>query len=452
MGPQRHSLLIVLYLACLFIVTGRAAGADDAVDTRLANWHQWRGPMATGVAPQADPPVQWSESKNIAWKSEIDGVGSSTPIIWQDKIFLLTAIDTGQVDPSLPKPEDQPQRPFGITYPNTLHRFVVICLRRSTGEELWRRTAAELIPREGHHGDNDFASASPTTDGQRLYAWFGSAGTLVAYDLDGKQLWRRDMGQVPMRRSFGEGSSPVIHADRLVLNRDNEGQSYVAVLDAATGKDVWRQDREEISTWMTPLVVEHAGKTQVITSASRLVRSYDLASGAVLWQCSGQVGNVTPSPVSDGERVICMSGYRGSAAYAIPLGSQGDVSDSDRIAWRHDNGTPYVPSPLLYDGQLYFNQSNDAILSSLRAADGSVLIKRTRMPGIRRIYASPVGAAGRIYFVGRDGTTLVLRQGDKLDVLATNEIGEPVDASPALVGKQLFLRGSQHLFCIGPKS
>ena len=446
---SRRRLLSAAIVALLLCCVG-GAYADQQI-TPSAQWHHWRGPFATGVAPEADPPVAWAADKNIAWKTAIDGSGSSTPIIWGEKVFLLTAIDTGKVDPALPKPEDQPRRPFGITYPNTQQQFVVICLNRLTGQEVWRRVAAELIPAEGHHGDNNFASASPTTDGKRLYCWFGSAGIVVAYDFDGGLLWRRDLGQVKMRRSFGEGSSPVIHGNLLVLNRDNEEQSYVAVLDASTGKDVWRQDREEVSTWMTPLIVEYAGKSQLICSASNYVRSYDLSNGKLLWQCGGQVGNVTPSPVSNGKHVFCMSGYRGSAAAAIALDATGDVTGSDKVAWQHDRGTPYVPSPLLYDGWLFFNQSNDAILTVINAADGSVRMKRTRMPGLRRVYASPVGAANRVYYVGRDGTTLVLERSDTLRVLSTNEIGEPVDASPALVGKHLFLRGRKHLFCIGPK-
>ncbi len=445
-----RQLTVGALLACLACCAGPAHAQQDST-TRDQAWHHWRGPLANGVNPTADPPLTWSPDQNIAWKSAIDGAGSSTPIVWGDKIFLLTAINTGQVDPDLPKPEDQPRRPFGITYPNTQYQFVVLCLDRRTGKEQWRQTAAQLIPAEGHHGDNNFASASPTTDGKRLYCWFGSAGTMVTYDFNGQLLWKRDLGQVNMRRSFGEGSSPVIHGDRLVLNRDNDGQSYVVALDAANGKELWRQQRDELSTWMTPLVVTHAGKTQVICSASNYVRSYDLANGKLLWQCSGQVGNVTPSPVADDACVICMSGYRGSAAYAISLDATGDVSGTDKVSWQQDRGTPYVPSPLLYDGWLFYNQSNDAILSVVNAADGAEVMKRTRIPGLRRVYASPVGAANRVYYVGRDGTTVVLERSDTLRVLATNAIGEPVDASPAVVGKQLFLRGRDHLFCIEAK-
>jgi outer membrane protein assembly factor BamB len=430
----------------LALISVHLFAADFATD-RNDNWHQWRGPGASGVARNGNPPLSWSSTENVLWRTPIDGHGSSTPIVWGDRVFLLTSIRTDEVDPNLPKPEDQPKRPFGITYPNVAYQFVVICLDRNSGRELWRRVAAQTIPHEGHHGDNNFASASPTTDGERLYVWFGPVG-MFCYDLDGELLWHRDLGKVSTRRSFGEASSPVIHGDRLIINRDHEGQSYIAVLDAKTGKDVWRAERDELSTWMTPLVVKHGERTQLVTSATNRVRSYDLSDGSLIWQCGGQVFNVTPSPVTDGKLVFCMSGYRGSSLYALPLDSTGDITDTERIAWKLKRGTPYVPSPLLMDGLLYFNQSNDAIISAVDAKTGEIVIERTRMPGLSRVYASPVGAAGRVYFTGRGGTTLVLKHGRKFEVLATNSIGEPIDASPTIVGRQLFLRGRRHLYCI----
>ena len=435
------------FAAVVVTTFGFAAQAADFDTLKLSNWHQWRGPDASGAAPTANPPVSLSPDQNIRWKVAIDGRGSSTPIVWGNRVFLLTSVDTGKADPNLPKPEDQPKRPFGITFPNTAYEFIVICLDRETGRELWRRTAARKIPHEGHHGDNNFASASPTTDGERLYAWFGMAG-MFCFDLDGNPIWKREPGEVSTRKSFAEASSPVVHNGRVIINRDNEGQSYISVLDAVSGDEVWRAKRDEVSTWMTPLVVEHGDATQVITSASNRVRSYDLATGDIVWECGGQASNVTPSPVTDGSLVYCMSGYRGSAAVAISLDSQGDVTGTASVPWTLKQGTPYVPSPLLYDGRLYFNQSNNAILSCVEARTGKPVLERTRMEGLSRIYASPVAAAGRLYYVGRSGTTLVLKANGKFDVLATNHIGEPVDASPAIAGSDLFLRGSRHVFCI----
>jgi outer membrane protein assembly factor BamB len=436
------------------ICAGTARGDDQAaVRGQIAwasNWPQWRGPAANGVAPLGDPPLEWSETKNVRWKVQLPGQGSSTPIVWGDRVFLLTAIETDRVVEAAAAPEDQPKRPFGIVFPNRIHQFVVLCLDRATGKTLWQQVATEQLPHEGHHPDNDFASASPMTDGRHLYVSFGSRG-IYCYDLNGKLQWQRDLGQMQTRLSFGEGSSPVVHGDTLVATFDHDGPSFIVALDAATGETRWKQDRDEKSAWATPLVVEGDGRAQVITNASNLVRSYDLKTGELLWQCGGQAGNVTPSPVASGRLVFCMSGYRGSALFALPLDQRGDLTGTDKIAWQRNRGTPYIPSPLLYDGRLYFTQSNDGIFSCLNAATGETVIDRTRLPGIARIYSSPVGAAGRIYITSRDGTTLVLRQGDSFDVLATNKLNDPeFDASPAIVGHELYLRGQKFLYCLAP--
>lgn len=248
--------------------------------------------------------------------------------------------------------------------------------------------------------------------------------------------------------SFGEGSSPVVHGDIVVLNRDNETQSMILAFDAQTGDIRWQAERDESSAWATPLIVEHNGRTQVITNASRRVRSYDLATGELIWQCGGQVSNVTPSPVLFGQNVICMSGYRGSIAMSLPIDAAGDITNGPQVAWRYGRDTPYVPSPLLYGDMLYFNKLNSAVLTCLDAKTGQPLIEASRIQGLNNIYASPVGAADRVYFVGRDGATVVLKKAATLEVLATNRLDESIDASPAIAGKQLFLRGRQQLYCL----
>lgn len=433
---------IFLCLICLFSVSPVKAGEV------AANWHQWRGPEATGVSRTATPPLMWSDTENVQWKAEIEGQGGSSPIVWGDQVFLSTAVNTGKVNPEKVAPESQThENPFGIKYPNTFYEFVVLCLDRATGETIWRKVATTQVPVEGHHHDNDYASSSPTTDGERLYVWFGSAG-LYCYSLGGEFLWSRDLGPAKTRLSFGEGSSPVVYDGRLILTRDQEEQSYITVMDAKTGKTLWRKERDEPSCWATPIVVAHGDTKQVITNAHNRVRSYDLADGKLLWECGGQVSNVTPSPVSDGTTVFCMSGYRGASVMALPLDALGDISGTDRIRWQRDQGTPYVPSPILYDDFLYFNQSNNAILTCVNAKSGEILIERTRMPNVRGIYASPVGAQDRVYYVGRDGVTLVLKKGGTFDVLATNILNDQIDSSPALAGEQLFLRGEKHLYCI----
>ena len=438
---MRHCLTF----AALFLVLSTACLAQDP--TTLASWHQMRGPLATGVAPHGDPPTRWSDTENIRWKVEVPGVGSSTPIVWNDRIFLLTAIETDRKVDSVPDPQDQPMRSFGIKFPNRIHQFDVLCLDRATGKTIWQKTATEQLPHEGHHPDNDFASASPITDGKSLFVSFGSRG-VFCFDVGGNLKWQKDFGDLATRNSFGEGSSPALFGDTLVTTWDHDGQSFIVAQHTATGDVLWQKDRDETSAWATPLIVTRGGRTQVITNASNKVRSYDLTTGEILWECGGQVGNVTPSPVANDNLVFCMSGYRGSALFALPLDASGDLTGTDKIAWKLGQGTPYVPSPLLYDNRLYFLQSNNGILTVADAATGKLHIDRERLNDIRGIYASPVGAAGRVYLTSRDGVTLVIRHADTFEVLATNKLNDDIDASAAIVGKELFLRGKNYLYCI----
>mgnify|MGYP001430080225 CR=1 FL=1 len=430
--------------------------ADDFAKAKASNWAHWRGPEANGVANGSNPPVTWSEKKNVRWKVPIDGFGTSTPIIWKNKIFLLSVVDTGKIDPSLPRPEDQPKRVFDITHPNTTYEFVVLCLDRKTGKTLWRKTATKIIPHEGTHRDNNFASASPTTDGERIYCWFGSAG-LFCYDLEGKKLWERNLGKAKIGASLGEGCSPVLHKGKLVMLRDHQGQSSIQVLDAKNGKTLWKKNRDTRNGWSTPAVVEYEGKTQVITTASRQkpgnsttpgkVISYDLANGDVIWQCSGLTDNAIPCPIVEDGVAYCMTGYQGFSLLAVPISGKGD--QAGKTLWKRERGTPYVPSPVLYDGLLYFTQSNQAILSCVDAKTGKVLMERTRIKGLSNVYASLLGAGDHIYVVGRYGKTAVLKRTGKFDLVATNTLADRFDSSPAVSGDQLFLRGHRFLYCIG---
>ena len=438
--------LTTLFLSALAILAAPAGHAQSIAE----NWHQWRGPENNGVSRTAEPPLEWSEESNLGWKAEIKGNGTSSPVVFGDKVFITTAINTEEVDRSLPKPEDQPERVFGIKFPNTSYEMVVLCFDRESGQRLWREVATTLVPHEGHHKDASFASASPFCDGEQLYCWFGSAG-LFAYSLDGEKRWERDLGPAKVGASLGEGTSPVVHDGKLILVRDQAGQSTIECLDAASGKTLWKKERDEGNAWATPAIAIHEGTTQVITTASNAVRSYDLEDGDVIWTATGLTDNSAPSPIVDGNAeggptVFCMTGYQGHALLAIPITGEDDVTD--QIRWKADRGTPYVPSPILYDDQLYFTQSNQGILTSLKANDGSEVIERNRVPDLGDIYASPVGADGRIYFVGRKGTTVVIEHGSEFKVLATNQLDDNFHASPALAGKQIFLRGMQFLYCL----
>jgi outer membrane protein assembly factor BamB len=440
----------ILLLFSIVVLFPLRAGAEDFARAWLDNWPQWRGPLASGMAPKADPPAHWDERTNIKWKAAIPGRGSATPIVWGDRVFVLTAIDTGRAADAKDIPKSDDRFVTKTNAPTTYYQFVVLCLDRATGKVRWRQTAAEAVPHEGHHSTHSYAAGSPTTDGRRLYVSFGSRG-IYCYALAGNLKWKRNLGLMHTRLGWGEGTSPVIHGDTLVVNWDQEENSFIIALDARTGKTRWKVSRDEPTSWATPLVVDFKGRSQVVVNGKNRVRSYDLADGTLLWECGGQTLNAIPSPVAAAGVVYCMTGYKGSAAYAIPLDSKGDLTGTGKEIWHYKKGTPYVPSPLLLDGKLYFTQMNQPLLTCLDAKTGKVLIDRERLPGLDSFYASPAGAAGRVYFVGRNGTTLVLKSGAKLEILATNRLDEPIDASPVLVGKQLFLRGEKYLYCIEGK-
>lgn len=436
----------VILTTFAWLLAGVAPASDFAAG-RLDNWHQWRGPEANGTVPKGDPPVTWDEKTNIKWKAPLSGRGSATPIVWGDRVFVVTAVKTKPVANSL----DLPVQDFGFekktTAPTNYYQFVVLCFNRATGKLRWQQVATEQVPHEGHHPTHSYAAGSPTTNGRFLYVSFGSRG-LYCYDFDGRLQWQRDLGRMNTRLGWGEAVTPVIHGDALIVNWDQEAGSFLICLDARTGKTRWKVDRDEKTSWNTPLLVDYKGRTQVIVNATNRVRSYDLETGKDLWQCGGMTVNAIPSPVVADGVVYCVSGYRGAAAFAVPLDATGDVTETAKVLWRYAQGTPYVPSPLLLGDRLYFTQANKAVLTSLDVKTGKPVLDRVRLPGLGDLYASPVAAAGRIYLVDRDGTTLVLRQGDQLDVLATNRLNDPIDASPAVVGKQLFLRSEKYLYCI----
>lgn len=407
-------------------------------------WPQWRGPYATGVSQYATPPLEWSETENIRWKVEIPGRGSSSPVVWGDRVFLLTAIPTGMS-------VDESHNPRGGFRERGVHRFVVMALNREDGSIAWEHTAREEEPHEAAHQDNGtWASSSASTDGEHVFAYFESRG-LFAYTMDGELVWEKDFGDKAMRNQFGEGSTPVLYEDRLVVVWDHlGGQSFVAAIDKNTGEEIWRVDRDEIDTWATPLVVEHEGRPQVIVPGMNRLKSHDLETGEIVWESEGLTMNPIPSPVTEDGMVYAMSGFRGNDLKAIRLdGASGDITGTDSIVWEMNRDTPYVPSPLLYDGILYFLKTNSGILSAFDAKTGTPHYALQRLDAVPNMFASPVGADGRVYLAGRDGATLVIGHGETFEVLATNTLDDGFDASPALVGNEIYLRGYTHLYSIG---
>lgn len=436
-----------------------------------SNWHQWRGPHADGHARGATPPLTWSTTENVKWKVAVPGEGQATPIIWENKIFVAAAVhkadetdkadagegtDGRQFSPQPPRGEQQGRggdrrggRRGGRRNapPTETYQYSLLCLDRATGKTLWERVAIEAVPHEGKHSTSSFASISPTTDGERVYCSFGSRG-VFCYSTDGELLWKKDLGDMRIRNSFGEGSSPVVHGDALVHLWDHEGDSFIVCLDAKTGKERWRVERDEPTTWNTPLITEHDGVTHVIANGSNRTRSYDLKTGKVIWECGGQVSNPIPSPLRMGDHVICMSGYRGNAITVIPLSARGDITDEDKLLWSRGDAAPYVASPVLYEDKLYFTKSRNALISCADAKTGKLHYGEERLPEISGLYASLLGADGRVYVIGRSGKTIVLEHGPEFKVLAVNDLGETVDASPVAIGNELYIRTEGHLYCL----
>jgi outer membrane protein assembly factor BamB len=459
MDFARRTLIAAVMLPAVF---SQIALSQDFATEKMRNWHQWRGPEANGFAATGNPPTEWSETKNVKWKVAIPGKGSASPIVWGDRIYLATAIPIVQAAPApsssafasepqvMAQRGGQQPRGGGAAAAIGPHKFELVCVDRRTGNILWQKTARETVPHEGHHATSTFASASPITDGKKVIVSFGSRG-IHAYDMEGNRLWEPiDLGRMQTRNAFGEGASPALHGDSLVVPWDHQSGSFIAAFNANTGKEKWRKPREEVTTWATPLIVPYEGRVQVITNGMTRVRSYDLETGEVIWECGGQGPNPIPSPVVVDDKAIVMTGFQRHAAYAIPLNSKGDITESQKFAWKVNDGTPYVSSPLLYDGILYFTKERNNPLTTMNARTGEVLVNQKRLPGVSTMYASPVGAAGRVYLPSREGVTLVLKHGPEKDitVLASNQLDGPIDASPAIIGREMYIRTETHLYCI----
>jgi len=435
---------------CLILIFVGLLGFAQAQE----NWPQWRGPNANGISPNGNPPIEWSENKNVKWKIEIPGRGHATPVIWGDQLFILTAIETEKEGEIGQKSGDQQQgsrewmRPRETT---KIHKFVVLSINRHDGKVLWQRTVTEEHPQDRTHDLGSWASNSPVTDGKNVYAYFGSRG-LYCLDMQGNLKWERDFGQMAKRMSFGEGSSPVLYNDKVIVIWDHEGESFIIAIEKKTGKDVWKMDRDERTSWSTPFIVEHNSAAQLITSATNKVRSYHPNTGKLIWECSGLTRNVIPMPIFANGIVYVMSGFRGAALFAIDLAkAKGDITGSDAIVWQYNQDTPYTPSPVLYNNLLYMLRVNNGNLTCLDARDGKVYYSTEKLEGTGNVFASLVAAKDRIYVTGKNGTFYVIKAGPKFEVLSKNELDDNFEASPAIIGNNQYLRGYKYLYCISQK-
>ncbi len=435
------SLFTIVVILC--VVAG--ARAEDLNAAAIKYWPRWRGPMATGVAPRANPPTNWSESENIRWKIPIPGLGHSTPIVWDGRIFVTSAEPYGE---DLTAPVDRDPGAHDNLPADKMQRFVIRAINRKDGSIVWQKILREVQPHEGTHDTGSWASNSPVTDGENLFAFFGSRG-LYCLTLDGQLVWEKNFGEMQSRHGHGEGSSPALYEDTLVINWDHQGDSFIVALDKKTGNEIWRRQRDEITSWSSPLVAVVNGKPQVIVAATGFVRGYDLATGNTIWKCSGLSRNVCATPVVAGGIAVVTNSYDWQKMLAIRLvDATGDITDKPAVIWSRDKQTPYVPSPLLYDDHLYFTSHLRGIITCVNLKTGKTIFGPDRIPKLTQIFASPAAAAGRIYIPDRRGYTAVVKHGDTFEMLALNRLDDAFTASPVIVENELYLRGEDFLYCI----
>lgn len=442
---QTKKLHLIVLLCLPFFVTISKAQEKTTSD---GNWPEWRGPFNTGAARGGNIPDEFSETKNIKWKIEIPGKGHATPVIWGNQVIVQTAVATENKAVTIDT--TRKASPMAPTQTAFIHQFKVISVDKNNGKINWQTNVKEALPAERTHELGSWASNSPVTDGENIFAFFGSRG-LFCLNMKGKVQWERNFGQMEIVASFGEGSSPAVYKDKIFVQWDHQGKSFLFALDKKSGKDVWTAEREEITSWATPLIVEVNGKAQVITSATNKVRSYDAETGQIIWECSGMTKNVIPDPLYSDGILYLMSGFRGNAVKAIDLAkAKGDITGSPVILWEYNQDAPYTPSPVLMDGKLYFLKGNNGIMTCLDAKDGKVIYSNQKLEGITTIFSSPTGNKDKIYIAAK-GTVVVVKAGSEFSLLSKNTLDDTFHASPVIVGNDLFLRGFRYLYCISEK-
>ena len=414
------------------------------------NWSQWRGPDGNGVSPETNVPEVWNSDKNIKWKTPIPGRGHSSPIVWENRIFLTTDIE-GEIVPGAKAVEHKDDgKPY--KHPDSIgadhkHTMKVLCLERATGKMLWGRTAYEGTVYDDRHRKGSYASPTPTTDGVNVFAYFGTEG-LYCYDFNGKPIWKVLPGKIATF-GMGTGSSPVLFENTVILQCDEDSgeKSFIVAIDKKTGKEVWKTPRKVQASWSTPLIVRGPQRTEMITSGNELIISYDPKTGKELWRTKGHASNAIATPLGGNGMVFVYAGFPVKKTIAIALGGSGDISGTSNIVWQYDKGTAYVPSSILYGEYLYL-LSDRGIITCLEAKTGKIVYEGGRIPIPATFTASPVAFDGKILLTSEDGDTFVIKAGPKHEVIATNSIAEPVYASPAISDGMIFIRGESNLYCI----
>jgi outer membrane protein assembly factor BamB len=443
---RRITTATVLVLAICVVLLSRLVGPSSA-----ANWPQWRGADGSGVSNEKNLPSDWNVSKNIKWKTPIEGRGHSSPIVWNNRIFLTTAVE-GEVVPGA-KAIKHMDGDKEFLHPDSVgadrkHTFKVVCIDRASGKVLWQSVAWEGTPYDNRHRKSSYAASTPATDGELVYAFFGTEG-LYAYDFKGKLAWKAKLGNLGTV-GMGTGTSPVLHENLVIVQCDEENgaASFIVALDKKSGKEVWRTPRKVQVSWSTPLLVRTAQRTELITSGTEAIISYDPATGKELWTHKGVESNAIPSPVANSDVAFLVAGFPAKIAMALKLGGSGDLTGSASEVWKYSKGTAYVPSPILYQDYLYI-MTDRGILTCLDARTGEVKYEGGRIPIPATFTASPVAFDGKILLTSEDGDTFIIKAGPKHEVLGTNSVGEPVYASPAIADGRIFIRGEHNLYCIG---
>lgn len=441
-----------LFLFSILLIAVAPAAA------RAQNWPQFRGPLATGIVEGGTTPTAWDagKSQNLLWKTEIPGLSHSSPIVWDDRVFVITAVNSSAK-------EETRFGLFGDVAPvkdDPKHTWKVYALDKRTGKVLWEQTAAEGVPKVKRHPKSTHASSTPVTDGHYLIVLFGSEG-LYAYDLNGKLLWKQDLGVLDSGWFYDpdyqweHGSSPIIYKNLVIVQADIQKNSFIAAYDLKTGALVWKTPREEIPSWGTPTVYEGKTRAELIANGSRAIRGYDPLTGKELWRLSPNSEVTTPTPFVASDLIFVTSGYAPiQPIYAIKPGATGDISlkdgkdANDFIAWSKQRGGPYMPTPIVY-GDLLYTCSNQGVLSAYKAKTGERVFQE-RLGGTGGAFtSSPVASDGKIYLSSEDGDVFVIKGGSKYELLAKNPVGEVMMATPAISAGLVIVRGINHLFAFG---
>ncbi|HET7114036.1 MAG TPA: PQQ-binding-like beta-propeller repeat protein [Pyrinomonadaceae bacterium] len=428
----RESVFALVFILCALTV--------------VDNWPQWRGPRGQGVSDEKNLPLEWSPTKNIKWKTPIPGRGHSSPIVWGNRLFLTTAIE-GPIIPGATAVKHVINNQV-VKFPDTVgaersHALKLICVDIETGKIMWERTAYEGRVYDDRQKTNSYASSTPATDGRYVYAFFGSEG-LYCYDFDGNQVWKATLPGIA-KMGYGEGTSPILFENLVILQVDTEmgDGSHIAAFDKTTGKQVWQTRRKNRASWSTPVVVQGSKRVELIASGSESVTSYDPATGKELWQTEGLVSHAIPTSLVGDDIVFVYAGSHDKRGYAVRVGES-----TKRILWRHDKGTAYVASGVLYNGTIYLI-TDSGTMTALDAKTGELKYEGGRLPAPSIFFASPVAFDGKILLTSQDGDSFLITAGVKHELLGTNSIGEPVYASPAISGGRIFIRAERHLYCIG---